>query len=130
MATVGVVIIKTGYLPFGEGVGYHRALFVNIQLISVLGTKLRSIKPARSRKLKLQDPRIRKKYNRALKHFFKKHNLKQRACALQQRAFTLSSTDSKEYKTLNGIRIQGMKYAEKGCKKSKIGCVPWTPELT
>ena len=43
MATVGVVIIKTGYLPFGEGVGYHRALFVNIQLISVLGTKLLSI---------------------------------------------------------------------------------------
>ena len=125
MATVGVVIIKTGYLPFGEGVGYHRALFVNIQLISVLGTKLRSIKPARSRKLKLQDPRIRNKYNRALKHFFKKHNLKKRAYALQQRASTpLSTADSKEYETLDSIRIQGMNYAEKGCRKLKMGGVP------
>jgi len=49
MATVGVLIDKPGYLPFGEGVGDHRALFADIQLVLVLGTNLPSIQSARAR---------------------------------------------------------------------------------
>ena len=49
LATAGVVIKKTGYLPFGKGVGGHRALFVDIQLVLVLGRNLLSIQSARAR---------------------------------------------------------------------------------
>ena len=73
MTTICVVINKAGYFPFGGRIGDHRALFADIKLLLVLGTNLPSILAARARKLKLQDPRIGKKYYHALNYFFKKH---------------------------------------------------------
>ena len=40
MTTGAVIVDKAGYLPFGVGVGDHRALFVDVSLVSVLGANL------------------------------------------------------------------------------------------
>ena len=126
-----MVVDRAGYLPFGEGVGDHRALFVDISLVSVLGADLPPIQTARARKLKLQDPRIVKKYNKSLKLFIKSHDLELRSFQLQNKAtFPLTSQDAHEYEILDKIRIEGMKYAEKRYRRLKMGGVPWTPELT
>ena len=131
MTTGAVVIDKAGYLPFGEGVGDHRALFVDVSLVSVLGANLPPIQSARARKLKMKDPRIVKKYNKSLKHFFKRHKLDTRSAKLQQNAtFPLTPQAAHEYEKLDKIRIEGMKYAEKRCRRLKMGGIPWTPELT
>ena len=74
-----MVVDRAGYLPFGEGVGDRRALFVDISLVSVLGANLLPFQTARARKLKLQDPRIVKKYNKSLKLFIKSHDLELRS---------------------------------------------------
>ena len=97
----------------------------------VLGDNLPPIQTARARKLKLQDPRIIKKYNKCLKHFFQRHQLELRSRTLQRHAtFPLSSQDAIAYEKLDRIRIDGMKYAEKRCRRLKMGGVPWSPELT
>ena len=58
LCTRGIVVEKAGYLPFGEGVGHHRALFIDVTIASTLGVNLPPDKAASARRLKLQDPRI------------------------------------------------------------------------
>ena len=50
---------------------------------------------------------------------------------LQERvSFSLKEEVAIEYKSLDKLRIDGMKYTETKCRKLKMGAVPWTPELT
>ena len=42
----------------------------------------------------------------------------------------LSVVEATQYEKLDAIRIQGMVYAERYCRKLKMGGIPWTPELT
>ena len=67
LVTRGVGVSKAGYLPFEEGVGDHRSLFVDIVISSVLGVKLPSIETATARGLRSQDPILVNKYNKLLK---------------------------------------------------------------
>ena len=40
MATIGIHIRRDGYLPFGDGVGDHRPLFVDATIASTLGVRI------------------------------------------------------------------------------------------
>ena len=62
LCTRGIVVEKAGYLPFGEGVGDHRALFIDVTIASILGVNLPPDKAASARRINLQDPRIVTKY--------------------------------------------------------------------
>jgi len=131
LCTRGIVVEQAGYLPFGEGVGDHRALFIDVTIASTLGVNLPPDKSVRARRLKLQDPRIIKKYVRYLKHFFNRHSLLDQSKLLQDRVnCPISRKDAAEYERLDKIRIAGMQYAEKRCRKVKMGGVPWTPALS
>ena len=66
LVTRGIEIINAGYLPFGTGVGDHRPLYIDILTTSVLGTRVPPVISAGGRRLKLQDPRVVKKYNNIL----------------------------------------------------------------
>ena len=63
MCTRGCEISKAGYLPLGEGVGDHRALFVDVMIASVLGVNIPLVLKANARRLKLLDPRVVKIYD-------------------------------------------------------------------
>ena len=79
----------------------------------------------------MQDSRIVKTYNKALNHFFKRYNIYFQSFNLQARATApISQEDEKEYERLDNLRIEGMKYVEKKCRKQKMGGVSWTPDLT
>jgi len=58
MCMAGITVIKAGYLAFGEGVGDHRSLFMDVTVISTLGVKMAVPKKMVARRLKLQDPRV------------------------------------------------------------------------
>ena len=129
--TAGIEVQSAGYLPFGDGVGDHRPIFVDVSIASTLGVNLPPPKSATARRLKLLDPRVVKKYNKCLKQFFKKHSLLDQVTLLQDRMTRpLSPQDALEFERLDSVRIQGMKYAERRCRKLKMGGVPWTPELS
>ena len=103
-----------GYLPFGEGVGDHRPLFVDVTIASILGVNLPLVKKVAARRLKLQDPRVVNRYNKHLKQFFRKSSLSDKAKSLQARTtHPLKEAEIQEYERLDKIRIEGMQYAEK-----------------
>ena len=131
LCTVGINVHKAGYLPFGDGVGDHRPLFMDVTIASTLGVKLPTPKAMSARRLKTLDPRVVKKYNKLLKQFFRKFSLLDQVRLLQGRMTRpLSSEDASTFERLDAIRIKGMMYAEKRCRKLKMGGVPWTPQLT
>ena len=131
LCTSGIEVRSAGYLPFGTGVGDHRPLFVDITIASTLGVNLSPSKSPSARRLKLNDPRIIHNYNVKLKHYFSHHSLALQVQKLQDRVtYPLSSSAATEYERLDKIRIQGMQYAERHCRKLKMGGVAWTPELT
>ena len=62
---------------------------------------------------------------------FSKFSLATKVKLLEQRMVQpLSDTDATAYERLDKCRIQGMIYAEKRCRKLRMGGIPWTPELT
>jgi len=70
MCTLGITVIKVGYLAFGEGVGDHRILFMDVTCASTLGIKMAVPKKMAARRLKLQDPRVVKQSNKLINCFF------------------------------------------------------------
>ena len=128
LCTRGIVVEQAGYLPFGEGVGDHRALFIDVTIASTLGVNFPPDKATRAQRLKVQDPRIVKKYVTYLNQFFKRHTLLDQSKLLQDRVTCpITREDATEYERLDKIRIAGMQYAEKRCRKIKMGGFPGHP---
>ena len=130
LTTRGVDIVGAGYLAFGEGAGDHRPLYIDVELSSVLGSELPPPTTYIARRLKCEDPRVVRAYNRAFKRFlinkgldFDAHKLADR---IQQ---PLSSHNQVEYERIDGLRIQGMAYVEKKCRELKmeesLGLLNW-----
>ena len=88
---------------------------MDVTIASTLGVHLSSDKIAKARRLKLQDPKLIKKYNKCLIHFFKHHSLSDQTKLLHDR-ITCPTTEegAKEYERLDRLRTAGMQYAEKG----------------
>ena len=119
-----------GYLPFGELLGDHRGLWVDIPVTAILGYKMGNVATYPARRLKLEDPRIVRKYKEALLHHCHLMDLFRRLDSLRRRAtYPLSAPLQREYELLDRIRIQGMEEAERKCRRLCKGNVPWSPEL-
>ena len=56
LCTVGIHVVKGGYLPIGEGVGDHRPLFIDISVESTLGVKIPPPTAVKTRRLQLNNP--------------------------------------------------------------------------
>ena len=130
LCTPGISVRKAGYLPF-SGLSDHRAIFADFTIASTLGVNLPPPKSKSARRLKTMDPRVMKKYTKCLKQYFKRFGLLSRIQVLQNRiTYPLSKEIAESYEKIDKIRIQGMKFAEKNCRKLPMGGIPWTPELT
>lgn len=64
LCSANIGMVKAGYLPFGEGAGDHRPLVIDIDQISVFGASENPSSKVKTRRLKLNDLRIRKKYDK------------------------------------------------------------------
>ena len=105
-------------------------LYIDVELSSVLGSELPPPTTYIARRLKCEDPRVVRAYNRAFKRFLINKGLDFDAHKLADRIQRpLSSHNQVEYERIDGLRIQGIVYAEKKCRKLKMGGIPWTPEL-
>ena len=66
---------KSGYLSFSTLGGDHRGLWVDIPAVLLFGYKPQSCNMAHARRLKLEDPRIVKKYNDVLHDLLYKNDI-------------------------------------------------------
>ena len=121
---------KSGYLPFNSLPGDHRGIWADFSHSSVLGFNMNNIPPFSRRRLQLRDPRVVKKYLRYLHHFLSKNKVYDRIDQFRQSiSQSLTPAQSLEYDAIDKIRIKGMMWAEKKCKKIRVGHKQWSPKL-
>ena len=127
-----IEINRAGYLGFGDIPGDHRGIWIDIPHSSVLGYKMSDIPPASARRLKMDDPRVVKRYQDLLMDYLTAHSMFSRLRNLLQgvkEGHALTAPQIREYEELDSIRTKGMEYASKNCRKLKMGGKQWSPTL-
>ena len=82
------------------------------------------------RRLKLQDPRIVKRYNKRLKEHMEEHKIVEKLSDLnQQISGPLTKEQQETYEKLDRLIIEGKTMAEKKCRKLHKGEVPFSPQV-
>ena len=126
--TPNITVHKCGYLPFGALPSDHRCIWVDLKISKVLGRKMSPLHKPQARRLKCSDPRIMKKWKKVYKRFIKQHNLHSRLFALEsaciRQGYNLSPIQIKKYNGLLNLRMQGIRHADKKCRKLMMGGVP------
>ena len=128
-ATLGIQ--QGGYLPFGEGVpSDHRSLWVDISYTTAFGHNTPPIPRPRARRLTCKHPVIRDRFIAAYEGFVNEHRLVEKTKALLARAtYPLSSYDQQMYEWIDQMKLIGIKYADKQCRKLRMGDVAYSPEV-
>jgi hypothetical protein len=120
-----------GYLPFGDGCkSDHCLLWADFLFHSAFGQDC--IKPPRIpiKKLKADDPRLVKCYNRKVKAALTKEGLIKKAFALQETASKgLSSILQQDYNDIQTRNVKIRKDIEAKLRKLRMGGVEWSPKL-
>ena len=79
------------------------------------------------RRLKLQDPRIVKKYQDALHHLFVEHKIYEKLANLvRESVYPLPAEQQRLYELIDKERIRCMMTAEKRCRKLHMGKIPYS----
>jgi hypothetical protein len=122
---------QCGYLAFGAAIpSDHRALWVDIPFQLAFGHHLPPVVFPHARCLKCQVPRIVRRYLQLFEEFAQRHQLPERAFALQEQcSYPLAPLHAAEWEAIDSLRVQGMLYAERRCRKLRMGGVLWSPEV-
>ena len=124
-------IARGGWLKLGEGIGDHRVLFCDVPFNDILGENPFQIHRPEMRRLKCEDPRIVQKFNSLLLQQIIAEGTHLKLAHLKQR-IDLDNITKKECqisltKIDNSIKHSTL-YAEKHCRKLKVGQVPHSVE--
>ena len=124
--------IKCGYLPFGEFPSDHRALWIDLAMENCFGYNMPKATRPSARRLKSSDPKIRNRWNKLYADFIMKHKIHQRIFQLEtmiSKGGVMQNKDKEEYDKIMQLRNQGIKYADKHCRKLSMGNVPFSPTI-
>ena len=130
--SASIKVSRAGYLGFGEIPGDHRGIWIDVPQKSILGYKMADIPTAQARRLKLNDPRVVRRYQELLDSYLSAHRLYHRLQRLRSTATSgepLTPEQATEYEELDKIRETGMKIAARKCRKLKMGGRQWSPTL-
>jgi hypothetical protein len=114
-------------MPFGYGVGDHRAFIVDIPLELLVGINPVKILRPSGRRLNSRLPGCSKQYITSLESNITKHKLLKQLHEAHRGAFT----DSERQQHIIIIDEEGkayMQHAEKICRKLKSCRIPFSPE--
>ncbi len=116
-------------MPFGYGVGNHRAFVLDILLQSLVGVNPVQIVRLASRRLNSRLPGCNKAYVRSLKENIIQH------CLIEQlhKAHTGECLAAEQARKVMAIDKEGkayMRHAEKICRKIKLCRIPLSPEAS
>jgi hypothetical protein len=126
----GISIQRAGFLPFSKFPGDHRALWMDLSMLDIVGYKPPSLPLHQARRLKLQDPRVVNKYISCLKKLSETENI-------LESIKILGNIDKKYWSVLETTKYQQlstrfrelMLVAESQCRKFHTGAHPWSPRL-
>ena len=123
-------ITHSGYLPFGEFPSDHRTIWIDVEINNLFGYNMPKIHHHKARRLRSDNPKIRNRFNSLYKNFIRKHRLHKRIFALEKEVnSTISKHQAAEFETLLKLRYDGIRYANKNCRKFYTGAVPFSAEV-
>jgi len=123
---------KAGFLALSPHLGDHRPTYVDIPWKTLLGDDVLHIERPPARRLTTRDPKVVKKYNRLLEDFLLKHHIPSRLETLKQATddqTTYSPLQLQQLEQLDTEITEGMRYAEKRCRKLAMGGLDFSPSL-
>ena len=126
----GLRIYRAGFLPFGKYPGDHRAIWVEFMTEDILGINPAPLNSPTARRLKLQDPRIVKRYQECLLQKVMESKIDDLIHSLDRKTEQEWTMDDEDQYNDTALRYrQYMLEAERRCRKLKMGNHPWSPEF-
>ena len=123
-----IKIKNGGCLSFGRLISDHRGIWFDIPNTTLFGFNPQQITHPQARRLKMEDPRVVKKYNDYLHKKCMEENLYVQWDNLHKKATsTLSHEMINAYENLDKVLEDHMEKAELQCRKLKMGQIPWSP---
>ena len=120
--------LSSGFLSFGKLVGDHRGLWVDIPKHTLFGCNIPPHTHPAARRLKLNDPRIVRKYLEHLHQAIEDADMYQRMNTLHARTVhPLPQHLADEYESIDVELCACMDRAEEHCRKFKTGRYKWSP---
>lgn len=111
-------IVKGGWLKFGDGVGDHRPLYIDISIKTLLGKYKNMIYPHRIRRLQCNNTSTVQRYNSLLERHYDHHNtLSKRNEFHALRSDPVTYDDIARLQRIDKVRTSAVKFAEKNCRK-------------
>ena len=123
---------KAGFTTFGELPTDHRGLWIDITYQTAFGHNMQKLVKPRARRLKSNNPIVRKRWTTLYKTHIKTHNLDRKIFNLEQEiqiGVDMTEQQKEQYNEIMRQRHEGIQYADKGCRKLKMGGVPFSPDL-
>ena len=122
--------LQKGFLQFGYFPSDHRALWMDLSMTNAFGCRMCALTPPSTRKLKLSDVRTTKRWTQLYNNFIIRHRLHEKVYQLEAEiGKKMSSAQEEEYEKIMELCGQGIKYADKRCRKKRMGAVPFSVEL-
>ncbi len=127
--TPDIEINRACFLPFFFGVGDHRAIIIDIPEYSILGDGVHKIARPTARRLVCNKQDVRQRYNYILENYCLQHRIQEKVYKLFPPSFPVSKTKQKAMELLDKTLSEGMRHAEKKCRRLKMGQVPFSDTL-
>ena len=123
-------ITKGGYLPFNHFPTDHRALWIDLDMDNLCGNTMAPILHPQARRLKCNDPTTQNKWIKLYTSYLEERNAIGRAYTLQMTLQkSLPHPQDEEYEKIRVTRMEAREYADKKCRKLRMGGVPYSLEL-
>ena len=133
-ASQSINAVKAGYSKFGLFRSDHRALWVDIKEANMLGLKSPKIIQPSARRLQCGIPSVKRKWKQLYNQKLTSHNLFNKQFKLERDVMEnggkMDEALIEKFEKIMEIRLQCMAYAEKNCRKLKMGRLPFSPETT
>jgi len=125
-----IIIKGAGILSKGIGIqGDHRNMFLDVSITSLLGTPMYKVEPPKVKLLKLNDPRIYKKFIKKVKSHYLKCGLQQKSEQITKSilAGTMSQKEIKlAQEKIDEQMGRGIKSGIRKCRKLYTGDIPFS----
>ena len=127
--TPGLDVQSACFLPFFLGIGDHRGILLDISKASLIGGTSRSIARPSTRRLRCNREGIWIRYNNRLETYCRHHRLQSKINRLAANCNRTIDGTSGGLEAIDAALTDGMKNAEKHCRKLRVGEVPFSGVL-
>ena len=132
MVSHSIKIEKAGFLAFGDIPSDHRGLWLDVTYQTAFGHNMQKLIKPQARRLKSNNPIVRNNWIKLYKLFIKNNNLDEQLIQLESEIIPgedMTENQQQRYNKILQIRHEGIRFADKRCRKLKMGGVPFSPEV-